>query len=240
MFLEPKRLYNGPFDGHHERPVTAWSKHELGDVPDGHYAIPIGKAEIRRKGSGVTVIAYGTMVHVAVAAAEETGYRRGSDRSAQSVAARSRTIVQSAKKTGRCVVVHEATLTSGFGAELAALVQEHCFYHLEVSGRTGNGLGHALSARAGVGLFPRSGTRRACARRSDGGLTGWVNSSSRCRTSARVSRRPSSSSGCEARRSGARGYGARRVMTDKATVEIPSPVTGKVLWLGAEVATRSR
>ncbi len=131
IFLEPKRLYNGPFDGHHERPVTAWSKHELGDVPDGHYTIPIGKAEIRRKGSGVTVIAYGTMVHVALAAAEETGI------DAEVIDLRSllpldlETIVQSAKKTGRCVVVHEATLTSGFGAELAALVQEHCFYHLE-------------------------------------------------------------------------------------------------------------
>src|SRR5271168_5044103 len=41
------------------------------------------------------------------------------------------TIVGSVRKTGRCVVVHEATLTSGFGAELAALVQETCFYHLE-------------------------------------------------------------------------------------------------------------
>jgi 2-oxoisovalerate dehydrogenase E1 component beta subunit len=40
-------------------------------------------------------------------------------------------IVASVKKTGRCVVVHEATRTSGFGAELVALVQEHCFYHLE-------------------------------------------------------------------------------------------------------------
>ena len=50
MFLEPKRLYNGPFDGHHDRPVTPWSKHELGEVPEGHYSIPIGKAEIRRPG----------------------------------------------------------------------------------------------------------------------------------------------------------------------------------------------
>ncbi len=40
-------------------------------------------------------------------------------------------ITASVRKTGRCVVVHEATLTSGFGAELAALVAEHCFYHLE-------------------------------------------------------------------------------------------------------------
>ena len=131
MFLEPKRLYNGPFDGHHERPVTAWSKHELGEVPEGHYTIPIGKAEIRRKGCALTVIAYGTMVHVALAAAEETGI------DAEVIDLRSllpldlETIVQSVTKTGRCVVVHEATLTSGFGAELVALVQEHCFYHLE-------------------------------------------------------------------------------------------------------------
>jgi 2-oxoisovalerate dehydrogenase E1 component beta subunit len=131
MFLEPKRLYNGPFDGHHEKPVTPWSKHDLGEVPDGHYTIPIGKAEIRRPGNAVTVIAYGTMVHVALAAAEETGL------DAEVIDLRSLlpldldTIVQSVKKTGRCVVVHEATLTSGFGGEVVSLVQEHCFYNLE-------------------------------------------------------------------------------------------------------------
>lgn len=133
MFLEPKRLYNGPFDGHHERPVTPWSKHELGEVPDGHYTIPIGKAEVRRAGSAVTVIAYGTMVHVALAATEDTGI------DAEVIDLRGLlpldldTIVQSVSKTGRCVIVHEATLTSGFGAEVAALVQEHCFYHLEAA-----------------------------------------------------------------------------------------------------------
>ena len=131
MFLEPKRLYNGPFDGHHERPVTPWSKHALGEVPEGHYTIPIGQAEIRRPGGAVTVVAYGTMVHVALAAVQETGI------DAEVIDLRSLlpldldTIVQSVKKTGRCVVVHEATLTSGFGAEVAALVQEHCFFSLE-------------------------------------------------------------------------------------------------------------
>ncbi|MCA1491896.1 alpha-ketoacid dehydrogenase subunit beta [Sinorhizobium alkalisoli] len=131
IFLEPKRLYNGPFDGHHERPVTPWSKHELGEVPEGHYTIPIGKAEIRRNGSAVTVLAYGTMVHVALAATEETGI------DAEVIDLRSllpldlETIVDSVTRTGRCVVVHEATLTSGFGGELVALVQEHCFYQLE-------------------------------------------------------------------------------------------------------------
>jgi 2-oxoisovalerate dehydrogenase E1 component beta subunit len=131
IFLEPKRLYNGPFDGHHERPVTAWSKHELGEVPDGHYTVPLGKAVVRRPGEAVTVLAYGTMVYVALAAAEETGI------DAEVIDLRTLlpldldAIVASVKKTGRCVVVHEATMTSGFGAELAALVQEHCFYHLE-------------------------------------------------------------------------------------------------------------
>jgi 2-oxoisovalerate dehydrogenase E1 component beta subunit len=131
IFLEPKRLYNGPFDGHHDRPIAPWSKHELGEVDEGHFTIPLGKAAIRREGSGVTVVTYGTMVHVALAAAEETGV------DAEVIDLRTLlpldldAITQSVKKTGRCLVLHEATLTSGFGAELAALVQEHCFYSLE-------------------------------------------------------------------------------------------------------------
>ncbi|QCI64034.1 alpha-ketoacid dehydrogenase subunit beta [Phreatobacter stygius] len=131
IFLEPKRLYNGPFDGHHDRPVTPWSKHELGEVPEGHYTVPLGKAVIRRKGAAITILAYGTMVYVAEAAVAETGI------DAEIIDLRTllpldlETIVASVKKTGRCVVIHEATLTSGFGAELAALVQENCFFHLE-------------------------------------------------------------------------------------------------------------
>jgi 2-oxoisovalerate dehydrogenase E1 component beta subunit len=131
IFLEPKRLYNGPFDGHHEKPVIPWSKHELGEVADDHYAVPLGKAAVRREGSAVTILAYGTMVYVALAAAEETGI------DAEVIDLRTllpldlEAIVESVKKTGRCVVIHEATMTSGFGAELIALVQEHCFYHLE-------------------------------------------------------------------------------------------------------------
>ena len=73
IFLEPKRLYNGPFDGHHDRPVVPWSRHPLGEMPDGHYTVPLGEAAVRREGEDVTVLAYGTMVHVAEAAAAETG-----------------------------------------------------------------------------------------------------------------------------------------------------------------------
>ena len=131
IFLEPKRLYNGPFDGHHERPVVPWSGHALGDVPDGHYVVPLGRAAVRRTGSDVTVLAYGTMVYVAEAAAEETGI------DAEIIDLRTllpldmETIEASVAKTGRCVIAHEATRTSGFGAELSAAVQERCFYALE-------------------------------------------------------------------------------------------------------------
>lgn len=131
IFLEPKRLYNGPFDGHHDRPVTPWSKHEAGEVADGHYTVPLGKAAIRREGSAVTVLAYGTMVHVALAAAAESGIDAEIVDLRTLVPLDLEAITASVRKTGRCVVLHEATLTSGFGAELAALVQEHCFWHLE-------------------------------------------------------------------------------------------------------------
>src|SRR5205809_1031158 len=67
-FFEPKRIYNGPFDGHHDRPVTPWARHKASEVPEGHYTVPLGKAEIVREGEGVTILAYGTMVHVALAA----------------------------------------------------------------------------------------------------------------------------------------------------------------------------
>ena len=60
--------------GHHELAVTPWSKHDMGEVPEGHYTIPIGKANVVREGTDVTILAYGTMVYVAEAAARETGH----------------------------------------------------------------------------------------------------------------------------------------------------------------------
>jgi 2-oxoisovalerate dehydrogenase E1 component beta subunit len=131
IFFEPKRLYNGPFDGHHDKPVSPWARHAASEVPDGHYTVPLGKAAIVREGADLTVLAYGTMVHVALAAVEENGI------DAEVVDLRSlvpldiETIEESVKKTGRCLVVHEAPRNTGFGAELVSLVQERCFYHLE-------------------------------------------------------------------------------------------------------------
>jgi 2-oxoisovalerate dehydrogenase E1 component beta subunit len=131
IVLEPKRLYNGPFDGHHDRPIVPWSKHPLGDVPDGHYTVPLGSARVHRPGSDLTVLTYGTTVFVAEAAAEETGIDAEVIDLRTLVPLDLDAVVESVGRTGRCVVLHEATLTSGFGAELVALVQEHCFYALE-------------------------------------------------------------------------------------------------------------
>ncbi len=131
IFLEPKRVYNGPFDGRRDKPVQPWSKHPASEVPEGYYSIPLGKAQVVREGGDLTMLAYGTMVHVALAAAEDSGI------DAEVIDLRTlapvdiEAIVKSVSKTGRCVIVHEATRTSGYGAELAALVQEHCFYQLE-------------------------------------------------------------------------------------------------------------
>ncbi|HEY5713629.1 MAG TPA: alpha-ketoacid dehydrogenase subunit beta [Allosphingosinicella sp.] len=131
VFFEPKRIYNGPFDGFFDRPVTPWAKHPMAEVPDGHYTVPIGKAAIVREGEALTVLAYGTMVHVALAAIEAAGIDAEVIDLRSIVPVDIEAIETSVKKTGRCVVVHEATRTAGFGAELAALVQERCFYHLE-------------------------------------------------------------------------------------------------------------
>ncbi len=131
IFLEPKRLYNGPFDGHHDRPLTPWTQHPASEVPEDFYTVPLGQAAIVRAGAQLTILSYGTMVHVALAAAAQAGF------DAEVIDLRSLvpldidTIIASVRKTGRCVIVHEATRTGGFGAELAALVEEHCFYHLE-------------------------------------------------------------------------------------------------------------
>lgn len=131
VFFEPKRIYNGPFDGDPDKPAVPWNTHTKGEVPEDYYTLPIGRANVVREGEDVTVVTYGTMVHVAEAAAE----RVGAD--AEIIDVRTiapldvGTIVRSVRKTGLCVVVHEATRFGGFGAEITASVQEECFYSLE-------------------------------------------------------------------------------------------------------------
>jgi 2-oxoisovalerate dehydrogenase E1 component beta subunit len=131
IFFEPKRIYNGPFDGHHDRPVTPWAKRAEAEVPEGHYTVSLGKAKVVREGAELTVLAYGTMVHVAAAAAEENGVDAEIIDLRTLVPLDIETIEASVKKTGRCLVAMEAPRTSGFASELVTQVQERCFYHLE-------------------------------------------------------------------------------------------------------------
>lgn len=131
IFFEPKRIYNGPFSGYYDRPVEPWSKHAASAVPEGHYVVPLGKAATVREGDALTILAYGTMVHVALAVVEEMSVDAEVIDLRTLVPLDIEAIEASVRKTGRCLIVHEATRTGGFGAELSALVQERCFYHLE-------------------------------------------------------------------------------------------------------------
>lgn len=131
VFFEPKRIYNGPFDGDPDKPAVSWASHPKGDVPNDYFTVPLGAAEIVEEGEELTIITYGTLVHVAQAVARRVGV------DAEVVDVRTlspldtATLTESVKKTGRCLIAHEATRYSGFGAELVTSVQEECFYFLE-------------------------------------------------------------------------------------------------------------
>src|SRR5439155_12678107 len=102
IFFEPKRIYNGPFDGHWERPVRPWAEHPLSQVPEGHYSVPLGSASIMREGEDVTVLCYGTMVHVVLASAEAEGVDAEIIDLRTLVPVDIDTIERSVCKTGRC------------------------------------------------------------------------------------------------------------------------------------------
>ena len=100
-------------------------------MPEDYYAIPLGKAALVEEGHELSIITYGTMVHVAQAAVRKTGV------SADVIDVRTlapldiETLKRSVEKTGRCLIAHEASKFCGYGAELMATVQEECFWHLQ-------------------------------------------------------------------------------------------------------------
>jgi 2-oxoisovalerate dehydrogenase E1 component beta subunit len=118
IFFEPKRVYRAA----------------KGDVPNGNYSVALSSAAIVRSGRHVTVLAYGAMLYEALDAAAKAS---ASGVEAEVIDLRTlwpvdiQTIIDSVKRTGRLVVVHEAPRTCGFGAELVSLVVERAFYHLE-------------------------------------------------------------------------------------------------------------
>jgi 2-oxoisovalerate dehydrogenase E1 component beta subunit len=131
IFLEPKRLYGGPFDGDPTKPAVPWSAHPAGEVPETYYTVPIGQAQIVRPGSAVTIVTYGTLVHVAEAAVRAVGVDAEIIDLRTLVPLDVDTVCASVERTGRCIVAHEATRFAGFGGELVATIQERCFWQLE-------------------------------------------------------------------------------------------------------------
>jgi pyruvate dehydrogenase E1 component beta subunit len=113
VFLEPTRLY---------RLIKE-------EVPEADYTVPLGKARTVRQGKDVTVIAWGSMLHRTLQAVE------GFDAEVIDLMTLSpfdeETVLQSAKRTGRVVIVHEAPSTGGLGAEISATIAEHAMLHLK-------------------------------------------------------------------------------------------------------------
>lgn len=118
LFMEPKRLYRSL----------------KGEVPEEEYSVEIGKANVVKPGNDVTVIAWGAMVPICMKAAELCE-PRGADCEVIDVRTLvpldEETILESVKKTGRVVIVHEAPKTAGFGGEIAALIAEKAILSLE-------------------------------------------------------------------------------------------------------------
>ncbi len=104
------------------------------DLPAEAYTVPIGKARIHREGSDISIITYGWMVHVALKAAA-----RAADEGISVEVLDLRTLVpldheailDTAKKTGKAILLHEDTLTGGMGGELAGIIAEHAFDYLD-------------------------------------------------------------------------------------------------------------
>ncbi|ABC30425.1 2-oxoglutarate dehydrogenase complex, dehydrogenase (E1) component, eukaryotic type, beta subunit [Hahella chejuensis KCTC 2396] len=118
VFFEPKRIYRA----------------SVGEVPEEDYELPLGKAEVLKEGSDITLLAWGAQmeyIEKAAEMAEKDGI------SCEIIDLRTilpwdvDTVANSVLKTGRLVISHEAPLTGGFAGEIAATIQERCFLYLE-------------------------------------------------------------------------------------------------------------
>lgn len=119
LFLEQKLLYR-----------------TKGDVPEGDYTVPLSKAKVHREGTDVTIVTYGRMLPMCLQVAEALEKEEGI--SVEVVDPRTlvpldkETIIASAKKTGRVLIVHEACQTGGFGGEIAAVIADSdAFFYLD-------------------------------------------------------------------------------------------------------------
>ena len=119
IFLEPKVLYRSAVES----------------VPTGDYEIPIGKANIVEAGKDVTIVTYGSQLRIV----QKAALRAKKEHTISCEIIDLRTILPwdieavtgSVRKTGKCIVSHEAPITCGFGAEVVATIQRECFWSLE-------------------------------------------------------------------------------------------------------------
>jgi len=117
IYFEPKRIYRAFRE----------------EVPEDEYTVPIGKAKVVESGTDLTIVSWGATVLQCVEAMDSLP----DDLSVELIDLRTiypidqDAIIESVQKTGRCVIVHEAPKTCGMGAELATIIQEHCFLHLQ-------------------------------------------------------------------------------------------------------------
>ncbi len=116
MFFEHKGLYRSVRE----------------DVPDGYYLLPFGQARVARYGQRATIVTYGMGVHWALALAAEAPEMGLEVIDLRTLLPWDRTTVcESVNRTGRCLVLHEDTVTGGFGGEIAAVIGEECFARLD-------------------------------------------------------------------------------------------------------------
>ncbi|KAK4534946.1 hypothetical protein CDCA_CDCA03G0971 [Cyanidium caldarium] len=119
IFLEPKVLYRAA----------------VAQVPRGDFTVPLGEAQVLRPGRDITLVGYGAQVQVLLEAAQRAHQEDGIDCEVIDLMTLlpwdERTVVESVRRTGRCIVSHEAPVTGGFGAEVAARIQQECFLSLE-------------------------------------------------------------------------------------------------------------
>jgi 2-oxoisovalerate dehydrogenase E1 component beta subunit len=105
-----------------------------GDVPEGDYTVPIGKAAVRREGRDMTVLTYGSMVVLSLEAADQMS-KRGVEVEVIDLRTLSpldkEAILSSVRKTSKCLIVHEDKRTMGIGAEVSAIIGEEAFDHLD-------------------------------------------------------------------------------------------------------------
>ncbi|GAB7020772.1 alpha-ketoacid dehydrogenase subunit beta [Halostagnicola bangensis] len=116
LFMEPKHVYRSLRE----------------DVPEGTYTEPLGKAAVRREGTDVTVVSWGSMMHNTIEAVDNLENVDAEIIDLRTISPFDReTVLESVRKTGRCVVVHEAAKTGGFGGEVIAAINDDALMYLE-------------------------------------------------------------------------------------------------------------